>query len=53
MATGSLVQDPKIDALILETFAKKYPDRWETHADSFREGFKDRSRVVVKYVPNS
>lgn len=52
MATGSLVADPKIDAKILETFAKKYPDRWATHADSFREGFKDRSRVVVKYVPN-
>jgi hypothetical protein len=52
MATGSLVRDPKIDALILETFARKYPDRWASHADSFREGFKDRSRVVVKYVPN-
>jgi hypothetical protein len=52
MATGSLVADPKIDAKILETFARKYPDRWATHADSFREGFKDRSRVVVKYAPN-
>lgn len=52
MATGSLVEDPKIDAKILATFAEKYPDRWATHADSFREGFKDRTRVVVKYVPN-
>lgn len=52
MATGSIVADPAIDAKILETFAKKYPDRWASHADSFREGFKDRSRVVVRYVPN-
>jgi len=52
-ATGSLVQDPKIQALILETFATKYPDRWPTHAAGFRDGFKDGSRVVVKYVPKT
>jgi hypothetical protein len=53
MATGSLVRDPKIDALILESFAKKYPERWQQHADNFRNGFKDGSRVVVKYVPKN
>ncbi|MDX2167766.1 MAG: hypothetical protein SF182_11905 [Deltaproteobacteria bacterium] len=52
-ATGSLVQDAKIEALMLETFAKKYPDRWADHAENFRNGFKDGSRVIVKYVPKS
>ena len=52
-ATGSLVTDPKIQALMLESYAKKYPDGWAQHADGFRSGFKDGSRVVVKYVPKS
>jgi hypothetical protein len=52
-ATGSVIKDPKVEALMLETFAKKYPARWPTHAASFRDGFKDGSRVVVKYVPEA
>ena len=52
-ATGSLVTDPRIQALMLESYAKKYPDGWAQHADGFRSGFKDGSRVVVKYVPKS
>ena len=52
MATGSLVTDPAIEALLMKTYAEKYPDGWSTHADNFRQGFKDRSRVVVKYTPN-
>ncbi len=52
-ATGSLVNDPKVEAAMLETFAKKYPDGWAQHADGFRNGFKDGSRVIVKYAPKS
>ncbi|MBX3024245.1 hypothetical protein KF840_04965 [bacterium] len=51
MATGSLVSDPKIEALLMRTFAEKYPDGWTQHEESFRQGFKDRTRVIVKYVP--
>ncbi len=51
-ATGSLVNDPAVEALLMKTYAEKYPDGWSTHADNFRQGFKDRSRVVVKYTPN-
>jgi hypothetical protein len=52
-ATGSLVSDAKTEAILLETFAKKYPDGWSTHADGFRNGFKDGSRVLVKYAPKN
>ena len=51
-ATGSVVKDATLEAQLLATFAKKYPDRWATHEANFREGFKDGSRVLVKYVPN-
>ena len=50
-ATGSLVNDPAAQAELLKTFARKYPDRWPSHEQNFREGFKDGSRVLVKYVP--
>jgi hypothetical protein len=53
MATGSLVDDPKLEALVMKTYAEKYPGAWKQHEASFREGFRDRSRVIVKYVPNS
>ena len=52
-ATGSLVDDPAIQELMLKSFAEKYPEGWKQHADSFRAGFKDRTRVVVKYAPSS
>jgi len=52
MATGSLVNDPKIEEKLMKAYAEKYPEGWQQHADNFRAGFKDRSRVVVKYVPN-
>jgi hypothetical protein len=51
-ATGSLVNDSAIQERLLKTFAQKYPERWQSHEQSFREGFTDGSRVVVKYVPN-
>lgn len=50
-ATGSLVNDPTTQELLLKEYARKYPDGWQTHEQSFREGFKDGSRVLVKYVP--
>ncbi len=50
-ATGSLVNDPSIQELMLKTYAKKYAEGWQTHEQGFRDGFKDGSRVLVKYVP--
>ena len=52
-ATGSLVNDPSIQELMLKTYAKKYAEGWQTHEQIFRDGFKDGSRVLVKYVPKS
>jgi hypothetical protein len=51
MATGSLVKDPATEALLMQAYAKKYPQAWATHAENFRQGFKDGSRVLVKYAP--
>lgn len=53
VATGSLPNDPAMQELMLKEYAKKYPQGWETHEQSFRQGFKDGSRVLVKYVPKS
>ena len=50
-ATGSIVRDRAIEEHLLETFARKYPDRWPSHAEAFRSGFADGSRVLVKYLP--
>jgi len=50
-ATGSLVTDPSVQELMMKTYAQKYPDAWQTHSQAFRDGFKDGSRVLVKYVP--
>lgn len=52
-ATGSLPDDPAAQELLLKEFARKYPQGWQTHEQSFRQGFKDGSRVLVKYVPKS
>jgi len=51
MATGKIVDDPKAQEALLETYAKKYPDGWSRFAEDFRKGFKDGSRVLVKYTP--
>jgi hypothetical protein len=50
-AVGSIVKDTKIADLLCETYAKKYPDRWPGYAEKFKQGLKDGSRVLVKYVP--
>jgi hypothetical protein len=50
-ATGAVVNDATVQQLMLDAYAKKYPDGWPQHADKFRSGFKDGSRVLIKYVP--
>src|SRR5262249_55125018 len=46
-ATGALVKDPKIKEKLMRAYAKKYPDGWAQHADSFRQGFRTGDRVLV------
>jgi hypothetical protein len=50
-ATGELVDDDRIEGLLLETYAEKYPAGWKRYEESFRKGFADGSRVIVKYSP--
>jgi hypothetical protein len=53
MATGSVVSDPAVQDLMLKTYAHKYEGGWQMHEQNFRDGFKDGSRVLVKYVPKN
>ena len=50
-ATGAIVNEPDVMAVLYETYAKKYPDGWPQFEAKFRNGFKDGSRVLIKYVP--
>ena len=50
-ATGAIVQDAAAQAALLETYAKKYPDGWSQFEKKFRDGFKDGTRVLIKYTP--
>ncbi len=50
-ATGAIVKEPATEKLLLETFAKKYPDGWPRYEKEFRSGFEDGSRVLIKYTP--
>ena len=50
-ATGEIVKDPAIEALMFDAYAKKYPDGWPKYEQKFRSGFKDGSRIVIKYTP--
>jgi hypothetical protein len=50
-ATGTVVNDPALQTILMKEYARKYPDGWKTHEDSFRSGFTDGSRVLVKYTP--
>jgi hypothetical protein len=36
---------------MLEAYAKKYPDGWAKFEEKFRSGFKDGTRVLIKYTP--
>jgi hypothetical protein len=50
-AVGSVVKDKASYDLLLQTYAKKYPEGWSRFEQNFREGFKNGSRVLVKYTP--
>jgi len=50
-ATGALVKDPKIEDKLMRAYAKKYPEGWPAHANSFRDGFRSGERVLVMYTP--
>ena len=50
-AVGEVQRDPAVEQRMMEAYAKKYPDGWDRHAESFREGFKSGERVLVRYVP--
>lgn len=50
-ASGELVNDAKLQEKMFEVYAKKYSEGWGQHESSFRNGFKDGSRVMVKYTP--
>jgi len=50
-ASGAIVKEPETEKLMLETYAKKYPGAWSKYETSFRDGFKDGSRVLIKYTP--
>jgi len=50
-ATGDIVKDAAVQQLMLDTYAKKYPDGWPKYEQRFRDGFKDGSRILIKYAP--
>jgi hypothetical protein len=50
-ATGEFVKDQAVYEKMFETYAKKYPDGWPKFEQKFRDGFKDASRVLIKYTP--
>jgi hypothetical protein len=51
-AKAELVKDPQLEQRLMADFAKKYPERWAKHEQSFRDGFKSGERVVVRYTPD-
>jgi hypothetical protein len=51
-ATGAVVNEPEMYPILLETYGRKYPDGWKKWEESFRKGFTDGSRVLVRYTPN-
>ncbi len=50
-ATGSIVEDSELTALLFERLAQKYPTGWKSYENGFRSGFQDGSRVLIKYAP--
>ena len=50
-ATGSIVDDAELTALLFERLAQKYPSGWKSFENGFRSGFQDGSRVLIKYGP--
>jgi hypothetical protein len=52
LATGAIVTDAETQQAMLDAYAKKYPDGWSKFEEKFRSGFKDGTRVLIKYTPN-
>jgi hypothetical protein len=50
-AVGEIVHDSALEQRMMDAYAKKYPDRWPSYADAFRDGFKSGDRVLVRYRP--
>jgi hypothetical protein len=50
-ASGAIVNEPDVYPVLYETYAKKYPDGWPQFEQKFRSGFKDSTRVLIKYTP--
>jgi hypothetical protein len=46
------VNEPETQAVLLETFARKYPDGWKKYEESFRKGFADGNRLLIRYAPD-
>jgi hypothetical protein len=51
-ATGAIVNEPETQTVLLETYARKYPDGWKKWEESFRKGFGDGSRLLIRYTPD-
>lgn len=51
VATGAIVNDPKIRDFVFVELQKKYPDLWQLYGAAFRVGFSDGNRVLIKYTP--
>ena len=51
MATGAIINDPALYPVMFETYSKKYPEGWSHFEEKFRSGFKDGSRVLIRYTP--
>jgi len=50
-ANGAVASDAAIETKMMAAYAKKYPDGWKKHEQSFRDGFKTGERVLVAYTP--
>ena len=51
-ATGAIVNEPETNAVMFETFAKKYGAGWKKWEKSFRDGLADGGRVLIRYTPS-
>jgi len=51
MATGAIVNDAEAQQAMLDGYARKYPDGWSKFEEKFRAGFKDGTRVLIRYAP--
>ncbi len=48
---ASFDKDPASFARLMETFADKYEDEWSKWKPRFESGYKDGSRVLIRYTP--